>query len=337
MTYLFVGLSVLVAIPALVAFAAWRLIVWSPGDRRRRPPAPLGEEALQVRAALQYELTELAEEIGIRDVATRYEQLVAAAELIERSLSAAGYEPRRLHLDDEAAAVEKPVWNLEVEVRGRDLADGIFVVGAHYDTIPESPGANDNGSAVVAALALARAFVDRQPRRTIRFVFFVNEESPYYMTDAMGSLRYAEDCRRRGEHVAGMICLETIGYQSTAPGSQRYPARWIEYLYPTTGDFITVVGNIASRRLVHDVVRGLRRASFPTEGIAAPRLLKDIFRSDHAGFWKCGYPALMITDTANFRYPHYHTPEDTVDKIDFDWLTRLVLALRDCLVTMTEA
>jgi len=198
--------------------------------------------------------------------------------------------------------------------------------------VPGSPGANDNGSAVVANLALARAFAHVVTERTVRFVFFVNEEMPYYMTDAMGSLRYAQQCRANGDNVVGMLSLETMGCYLDEPSTQRYPIAWLRHLYPTTGNFVAVVGNVRSRRFAHRIIGGLRRVQFPSEGMAAPRWLKDIFRSDHAAFWHCGYPALMITDTANFRYPFYHTAEDTVEKINFVALARVVTGLRESLL-----
>ena len=123
-------------------------------------------------------------------------------------------------------------------------------MGAHYDTVPGSPGANDNGSAVAANLALARAFAKMQTERTLRFVFFVNEEFPYYMTPDMGSLRCAERCRAHNERIVGMIALETIGYYTDTPRSQRYPLDLLKYLYPTTGNFVAFVGNRQSQRWV---------------------------------------------------------------------------------------
>ncbi len=303
---------------------AWRIMIWMPGKsfRGRMPPLDSQEEAICEH--LQQDLTVLCEDIGQRNVSQRYEQLVEAATYIEQELQAAGYETRR----QEFLVDDQRVWNIDAECTGVRNPEEIVVVGAHYDTVPGSPGANDNGSAVVTSLALARSFAGASPERTVRFVFFVNEEFPYYMTDAMGSLRYARRCRSNGEQVVGMICLETIGCYSEAPHTQRYPVALLRFLYPRQGNFVAVVGNIKSRRLVHQVIQGLRRTEFPSEGMAAPRWLKDIFRSDHAAFWLCGYPALMITDTANFRYPHYHTPEDTPDKINFPALTRLVTALR---------
>jgi Zn-dependent M28 family amino/carboxypeptidase len=299
-------------------------MMWMPGNSFRGVPSSLNQSETRLRESLQQDLRALAHDIGERNVSRRHAQLIEAAEFIEGSLRAAGYEIRR----QEIAVDQHVVWNIDVERTGRCQPQEIVVVGAHYDTVPGSPGANDNGSAVVANLALARAFARHAPERTLRFAFFVNEESPYYMTDTMGSLHYARQCRTKAENVVGMISLETIGCYLDEPSSQRYPVAMLSHLYPTTGNFVAVIGNLRSRYFVHRVIRGFRRVQFPSEGMAAPRWLKDIFRSDHAAFWQCGYPALMITDTANFRYAHYHTPEDTVDKINYVALARVVTGLR---------
>ncbi len=322
----------LVALCLILAFAliAWRSMVWMPGRSFRGVPPPLDERESRICDALQQDLAVLASEIGERNVSRRYRQLIEAVDFIEHSLETAGHSAQR----QEFSVYGRPVWNIDVECTGHSHPEQVVVVGAHYDTVPGSPGANDNGSAVVANLALARAFAHSAPKRTVRFAFFANEESPYYMTDAMGSLRYAQACRAKGEQVVGMICLETIGCYLQSPETQRYPVALLRHLYPTTGDFVAVVGNVRSRRLVHSVLRGFRRCDFPSQGMAAPRWLKDIFRSDHAAFWHCGYPALMITDTANFRYPHYHTAEDTVDKINFTALSRVVSGLHESVIEL---
>ncbi|MDP6469032.1 MAG: M20/M25/M40 family metallo-hydrolase [Pirellulaceae bacterium] len=304
-----------------------------PGVSFRGESSPLNSREEKISEVLEQDLIVLSQDIGERNVSQRYAQLMEAAAFIERSLQEAGYEIRR----QEFMVDEHTVWNIDVECTGCRHPDETVVVGAHYDTVPGSPGANDNGSAVVANLALARSFADVAPERTIRFAFFVNEEFPYYMTDAMGSLRYAQHCRATGEMVIGMICLETIGCYLDEPHTQRYPVALLRYLYPTTGNFMAVVGNVRSRRFVHRVIRGLRRTKFPSEGMAAPRWMKDIFRSDHAAFWCCGYPALMITDTANFRYRHYHTAEDTPDKVNYAGLARVVTALGESLVDLAGA
>lgn len=332
MVYLYVFLGLLMVLFLTLAIA-WRTMVWMPGRSFRGAASPLDQRELQVRDSLVRDLQVLADDIGERNVSQRYEQLVAAAAFIEDSLGKAGYQTRR----QEFTVGERAVCNIDVQCTGSQHPDDIVIVGAHYDTVPGSPGANDNGSAVVANLALARAFALMAPARTIRFAFFVNEELPYAGTEDMGSMRYAQQCRAAGENIVGMICLETIGFYSDEPSTQRYPVSALGYLYPTTGDFIAVIGNVTSRRLVHRVVRGLRRTEFPTQGMAAPRFLKDIFRSDHASFWNYGYPALMITDTANFRYRHYHTAEDTVEKINFTALARVVNTVQGSLAELAGA
>ena len=301
-----------------------------PGKYFRGTQSPLSAQEEKIRDVLEQDLIVLSQDIGERNISQRYEQLVEAAVFIERSLQEVGYETRR----QEFTVDEHTVWNIDAERTGRCHPEETVVVGAHYDTVPGSPGANDNGSAVVANLALARSIVNVAPERTIRFAFFVNEEFPYYMTEAMGSLQYAQHCRATSKMIVGMICLETIGCYLDEPHSQQYPVALLRHLYPTTGNFVAVVGNVQSRRLVHRVIRGLRRTKFPSEGMAAPRWLKDIFRSDHAAFWRCGYAALMITDTANFRYRHYHTSEDTPDKINYAALARVVTALRESLAEL---
>ena len=180
---------------------------------------------------------------------------------------------------------------------------------------------------MAATLALARAFAGRHGERTLRLVFFVNEEPPHFQTASMGSWVHARRCRQRGEKVVAMLSLETIGYFSDEAGSQRYPAPF-SLFYPSTGDFIAFVGNYASRRLVREVVGSFRRrARFPSEGGALPGFIPGIGWSDHWAFWQEGYPALMVTDTAPFRYPYYHSVYDTPDRLDYDRMARVVSGL----------
>jgi hypothetical protein len=302
--------------------AGWTLLRL-PG-RSYRGPLPDADEPLrQLAADLRRRVTFLAEEIGERNVQRFPRELDRAAAYIEADLSEAGYEVRRQAYEVDGTTC----FNLDVEIPGRARADEIVVIGAHYDTVPRSPGANDNGSAVAAMLSLARKFAESTPDRTLRCVAFVNEEAPYGHTEQMGSWVYARRCRARGEKVTAMLSLETIGYYTDAPGSQKYP-RPIDLIYPSTGNFITFVGNTRYGTLVRQVVGAFRRAErFPSQGGALPEYFSDIGRSDHWSFWQEGYPALMVTDTANFRYPHYHTPQDTVDKIDFERTARVVRGL----------
>lgn len=216
------------------------------------------------------------------------------------------------------------VSNLEAVLAGTDPPSANVVVGAHYDSVEGTAGANDNDSGVAAVVELARLLRNSKPRRTIRFVLFVNEEPPYFQTTQMGSLQYARQLHASYVPVSAMISLETIGFYSDVPGSQKYPAI-LGLFYPSRGNFIGFVGNSESRDLVRSAVRRFRETTpFPSEGVAAPQEWAGVGWSDQWSFWQEGDAAIMITDTAVFRYPYYHLPGDTIDKIDFDRMTRVL-------------
>jgi Zn-dependent M28 family amino/carboxypeptidase len=218
--------------------------------------------------------------------------------------------------------------NLEAVRPGRSGAEDVIVVGAHYDSVLGSPGANDNASGVATLLEISRFLADVEPATTVRFVAFVNEEPPFFSTDGMGSRRYAEAARIRGDSIRVMLALETIGYYSTEAGSQHYPPLLARF-YPRRGDFLAFVGNVRSRRILRRVVTAFRAHSdFPVEYLAALGIIPGVTWSDHASFWRHGYRALMVTDTAPYRYPHYHDPEDTPEKLSYDALARVADGLR---------
>jgi len=220
-----------------------------------------------------------------------------------------------------------PVRNLVAELAGGARVDEIVIVGAHYDSVAGAPGANDNGSGVAALLELARSLRDWRPALTWRFVAFVNEEPPFFKSAQMGSRVHAERASARGERIRAMFSLETIGFYADTPGSQRYPFPF-GWLYPDRGDFLAFVANLASRALLHKTLDAFRaEAQFPSEGVAAPTWIPGVDWSDQWSFWHEGYPGVMITDTAPFRYPHYHTPRDTPDKVDYRRLARVVRGL----------
>lgn len=225
----------------------------------------------------------------------------------------------------------KEVRNIEIELPGGAQAQEIVLIGAHYDSVVGAVGANDNGSGVAALIELARLLRASKPARTVRFVAFVDEEPPFYYGDQMGSRHYAQRSKTRGENIVAMFSLETIGYYSDEPDSQRYPFP-LSFFYPKTGNFIAFVANLSSRPLLHEVIASFRRhARFPSEGVAAPSMLPGVAWSDHWSFWKEGYLALMVTDTAPFRYPYYHTMQDTPDKVDYEHLARVVIGLNGVL------
>jgi hypothetical protein len=271
---------------------------------------------------LRAEVQVLAGEIGERTLA-RPHALAAAAEHLARALAATGGQVRRLGFEARGQRAE----NLELTLPGAERAQEVVIVGAHYDSAPGTPGANDNASGVASALVLGRALAAAPRARTLRVVLFANEEPPYFQTDAMGSLVYARAARARGDHVVAMLSLETMGYYSDAPGSQHYPAPF-GLLFPSRGNFIGFVANPDSRELLRAVVRSFRaHARFPSEGAALGETRPGVGWSDHWAFWQAGYPALMVTDTAPFRYPHYHSRGDTPEKLDYDRLARVVAGL----------
>ena len=250
-------------------------------------------------------------------------ELEAAAAYIERELASAGRAVRREEFRSDVA----PVRNILAEIRGASRPGDIVLVGAHYDSVRGAPGANDNGSGVAAVLELAHAFRSWQPARTWRLALFVNEELPFFRTAEMGSRVHAERARERGERIVAMYSLETIGWYSDAPGTQRYPFPFGAF-YPDRGNFLAFVANLASRELAHRTIATFRAAAqFPSEGVAAPGWIPGVDWSDQWAFWAAGYPALMVTDTALYRYPHYHTAQDTPDKVDYERLARVVRGL----------
>ena len=325
-------LVVLAAVVALLAFDGRSVMFWMPLKSYRGPWIPLSPEEAVLREALRRDVRFLAEEIGDRNWLV-YPHLLEAAEWIEASLAQAGYKVRRLSFD----ARGKPVDNLEVEIPGRTRPEEIVIIGAHYDSVPGCPAANDNGSGVAALLALARALVNAQPARTIRLVAFANEEPPFYRTSEMGSMVYAKECHRREERIIAMLSLETIGYYRDEKGSQMYPPPF-SLFYPAEGNFIAFVGNVRSIGLVRRCLNTFRaRVKFPSEGAALPEFITGIGWSDHWSFWKQGYPAVMVTDTALFRYPYYHSPEDTYDKLDYDRLTRVTSGIEKVVRALARA
>lgn len=293
-----------------------------PGSSYSGPLSTLGKEETELKERLEKHVGVLAGTIGERNF-WRYEKLQAAASYIEETLEEVSYKVAR----HEFVVEGKLVKNIEVEIAGHSLPEEIVVIGAHYDSVPGSPGANDNATGTAAVLELARLLAGRKLPRTLRLVAFANEELPFFKSDQMGSLLYARRSREHGEKIVAMLSVETIGYYSDKKGSQQYPAPF-SLFYPDTANFIGFVANLSSRSLVRQGIGSFRRhTAFPSEGIAAPGWVTGVGWSDHWAFWKEGYKAIMVTDTALFRYGPYHTSEDTPDKVDYDRTARVVAGI----------
>jgi hypothetical protein len=304
------AIGILVVILAAVVFAM-----------RRRRVMPLDAPNAALTAELRRDVDTLCAN-GPRNT-FRPAALAAAAAHVETELARAGYrvERQRYRIEEENVDAD----NLIVELRGASRPNEIVIIGAHYDSVDDSPGADDNASGTAGLLALARRFAHEKPQRTLRFVAFVNEEPPHFQTPLMGSLVYAKRCHERGETIVAMLSLESIGYYSDAEDSQVYPPP-LSSLYPSTGNFLGFAGNIASRSLVMRSARAFRDATtLPAEAAVMPQLIQEIGWSDQWSFWQFGWPAIMVTDTAPFRNPHYHTAGDLPETLDY---TRFALAVQ---------
>lgn len=211
--------------------------------------------------------------------------------------------------------------NLILERFGTKRPGEIVILGAHHDTEPETPGADDNASAVAVLIEVAKLTRGIDTKRTIRFVAFANEEPPHFFTDSMGSAVHAKGCYERKENVVAMLCLEMVGYFTDAPNSQRVPVqipKLLRKVFPTRGNFLAAVGNLNSIRLGWTFRRGFKRASkLSLFSVALPESINEIRLSDNLSFWEIGVPALMLTDTSFLRNPNYHRDTDRPETLDY--------------------
>ena len=289
------------------------------------------EKPLSTADALKKHIVHLATTIGERNLRT-YDKLNEAADFIEAEFKSYGYKPKRQTYQ----VHNKDCYNIDVEIKGSKLPNEVVIIGAHYDSVVGTPGANDNGSGTAAMLVLAKHFAKSAPERSLRFVAWTNEEPPYFQNRGlMGSWVYAEKCRVEKQDIVAVLSLETMGYYSDAKDSQHYP-KPLNLLYPSTGNFVGFVSNTKSRGLQREVIKTFRKhAKIPSEGASLPEAVQGVGWSDHWSFWQEGYAGLMVTDTAPFRYPHYHKATDTPDKVNFPEMAKVVEGLK--FVVMDQA
>jgi Zn-dependent M28 family amino/carboxypeptidase len=275
-----------------------------------------------IMRSLQAHVQTLAGEIGERNM-WHLPALNDAAQYIEEQWSCQGYDVKRLTYQISGI----PCSNLEVTRDGDERRREVLLLGAHYDSVMGSPGANDNASGIAALLEISRSFAAVDSAMTVRFVAFVNEEPPFFMSDQQGSMVYAKLSRERSDDIRLMASLETIGCYSDQPRSQHYPPLF-NLLYPDRGNFIGMVSDFRSRTPMRRLAQAFRAHSdFPLQTAATFRFIPGVSWSDHRSFWHYGYPAVMITDTALYRYPHYHAASDTPDKLAYCELSRVTHGL----------
>jgi Zn-dependent M28 family amino/carboxypeptidase len=266
----------------------------------------------------------LSHDIGQRSYLD-VEKLNRTADYIEGKLRSYGCNVKRQPFNYRGSTY----YNIICEIKGtKESKDGILVVGAHYDTVIDTPGADDNASGVAGLLELARLTVLKPLQRTVRFVAFTLEEPPIFMTKNMGSYIYAKSLKEEGIKVYGMISLEMLGYYSDRKNSQYYPLPIFKWFYPEKGNFIAFVGNLSSRSFTIRVKNLFKSVSaIPVESLNAVSIVPGVNFSDHLNFWEFGYSAFMITDTAFYRNPNYHAHGDTAETLDYEKMTELVIGL----------
>lgn len=282
--------------------------------------------------ALHQHIHHLSEVIGSRS-AFEYEKINAAKDYIETILKDLGLEYTLQNYQYSG----KTFSNIIVTLEGQKEPGEIFIIGAHYDTVFGTPGADDNASAVAALLELCRLLKDYQPSKTLKLIFFVLEEPPTFKTRYMGSYVYAKTAKENKEKIYGMISLEMLGYYNDKKGAQLYPLPLMSLFYPKVPNFIGVVGDLKSRKLVKKVANSLKKGcAIPVETLSTVKFVPGVDFSDHGSFWKMGYPAVTITDTAFYRNPNYHSRSDTIDTLDFDKMAELLPGLKQAAIDLTS-
>lgn len=279
-----------------------------------------------IRENLWLHVDRLAGLIGPR-ILSKPKTIEATVGYIENQWREMGFDVQR----ETFAAIGDTATNLVVERAGTKRPEEIVLLGAHYDTVPTTPGADDNASAVAVLMEVSRLLKGHVGARTARYVAFGCEEPPYFNFDSMGSQHHAREARRRQEQITGMLCLEMVGYFSSEIGSQAVPPSipiFLHRLFPRRGNFLAAVGNLASWKLAWSFRRGFKRGScLPLFSIVLPEMVNEIRLSDNSSFWDQGYPALMLTDTSFLRNPHYHQESDLPETLDYDAMTEVTLGV----------
>lgn len=327
-------LAALFAVIGLLLLGSYWLMASMPGSSFRGPLPPSTDLQAATAARLRADVEALASGIGKRSTLDP-RGMAGAAKWVMAEMAARGYaSPGETFVKRNARTP-----NLEYVLPGAAGSPGareVVVIGAHYDTFAGTPGADDNASGVAATMELARRLAGRPQAREVRFVFFVNEEPPSFQTEDMGSWVYAKACRASNDRITAMLSLETLGFYTDEAGYQKYPPL-VGALYPEEGNFVGFVGNVASRTLTRRCIRSFRESvQFPSEGAALPGAIAGVGWSDHWAFWQEGYDAVMVTDTAAFRNPHYHLGSDRPATLNYDAFSRVLDGLESVVIDLAN-
>jgi hypothetical protein len=331
---LFINLSFITGFLLVIFlfFSYWYMVKcegsWNGVPLERQGDSDLGN----IRKELESDIYHMAVRLGPRN-AFSYERLQKCAEWIKKRWESQGYAVK----SHKFSIQEKDYENLEIEIRGQKTPTEIVVVSAQYDTLPDSPGANNNASGVAVLLQLSNLLKNFSPDRTLRLVNFVNEEDPFFGTEWMGSFKYAENAYQKHENIKIMLSIDSIGIYKDEPGSQKLPFPFSVF-YPDRGNFLAFIGDFGSRKYMIQATRGFKKgSSFLIKAGVVPKWAKGAAWSDHSSFWKFGYPGIQITDTGAFRSPYHTTKEDTIEKINLDALSRIVMGMYGSIIELSKS
>jgi len=286
----------------------------------------------QVEEKLKKTVIILSQDIAERNF-IKYEQLNKTADFIHQTFKDYNYQ-----IENQVYKIaQKNFRNIIATKQGQTAPNKIIIIGAHYDSVIGSPGADDNASGIAGLLILAELLSKEKLPITLKFIAFVNEEPPFFQSDLMGSAIYAKRAKEEKEDIQIMICLESIGYYSDKQNSQSYPP-FLNFFYPSQANFIALVGNAQSAKYVKAIKKIFTNYSnVPMETLIGFSLLAPAIRfSDHDSFWKSGYKAVMLTDSAFYRTPYYHTSEDTYEKLDYNKMAQVIMGLYQVLLQLDK-
>ena len=286
----------------------------------------------EIEKNLKMTVERLAAEIGERSYLNQG-ALSETVDYISSEFKKYGYEPQEQTYEAQGRTFR----NIYIEKKGSISPDRVLVVGAHYDTVSTTPGADDNASGIAGLLELARLVADIPLKKTVHFVAFALEEPPFFRTEQMGSYVYAKNLKEGQIDVEGMICLESIGYFTDERGSQMFPLSFFRFIYPERGNFIIFASNLRSKGLLGRLKNAFHNGTdLPAERISTFAILPGVDFSDHRSFWEFGYDAVMITDTAFYRNPQYHGPGDVPGILDYDRMAEVVTGLRQSVIEVAN-